>query len=293
MTARVAAAREVRVRSWAHTFWNLALRAFWTAVAALGSVVFALPFVWMISTSVKPRWEQLVMPPKWIPSTFVWDNYIEPFRTRPFAAWYMNTLVLVVCNVTGVLLSSSLVAFAFARIQFRGRNVLFLILLSTMMLPGQVTMIPVYYMFSKLGWVDSLRPLIVPSFFGAPFYIFLLRQFFLTIHPELDDAAEIDGCSLFGVYWRIILPLSKPALGVVAIYEFTYNWNDFFGPLIYVNTPSKFPVALGLRFFQTRTDPQIGQTMAMTFVSIIPVLLVFYLAQRRFVQGIVVSGVKG
>jgi len=266
---------------------------FWTVMAALGSVLFMVPFVWMISTSVKPRWEQLVIPPKWIPSTFVWSNYVEPFQTHPFGAWYMNTLILVSCNVLGVLVSSSLVAYAFARIDFRGRNVLFLILLSTMMLPGQVTLIPVFYLFTKIGWVDSLKPLIVPSFFGSAFYIFLLRQFFMTIHPEMDDAAEIDGCSLFGIFWRIVLPIAKPALGVVAIYEFTYSWNDFFGPLIYVNSPNKFPVALGLRFFQTRFDPQLGPTMAMTFISIIPILITFYVAQRGFVQGIVISGVKG
>jgi len=154
-------------------------------------------------------------------------------------------------------------------------------------------LIPVFYLFTKIGWVDSLKPLIVPSFFGSAFYIFLLRQFFMTIHPEMDDAAEIDGCSLFGIFWRIVLPIAKPALGVVAIYEFTYSWNDFFGPLIYVNSPNKFPVALGLRFFQTRFDPQLGPTMAMTFISIIPILITFYVAQRGFVQGIVISGVKG
>jgi ABC-type glycerol-3-phosphate transport system permease component len=265
----------------------------WTLVAILGSIIFILPFLWMISTSVKPRWEQLIMPPQWIPSRFVWENYSDPFTSRPFPTWYLNTLTLVFLNVIGSTLSSSLVAFAFARIQFRGRGILFLIVLSTMMLPGQVTLIPTYILFTRLGWVDSLRPLIVPNFFGVPFYIFLLRQFYMTINRELDDAAEIDGCSLFGVYWRIILPLSKSALGVVAIYEFTFRWNDFFGPLIYINTPIKAPVALGLRFFQTRFDPQIGPTMAMTFVSIIPLLLVFYMAQRYFVQGIVMTGLKG
>jgi multiple sugar transport system permease protein len=247
----------------------------------------------MISTSVKPRWEQMIMPPKWIPSTIVWANYIEPWLDRPFPLWYRNTLILVACNVLGAILSSSIVAYGFARVQFRGRNILFLILLSTMMLPGQVTVIPIYYLFSRIGWVDSLRPLIIPNFLAAPFYVFLLRQFFMTISPELDNAAEIDGCGVFGVYWRIILPLSRPALAVVAIDQFTWSWNDFFGPLIYVNTPINFPVALGLRFFQGRWDPQIGQTMAMTFVSVIPVLLVFYFAQRSFIQGIVITGVKG
>ena len=265
----------------------------WTLVAAIGSIIFIFPFVWMISTSVKPRWEQLLMPPKWIPSTFVWQNYVTPFQTHPFGSWYMNTLTLAFFNLIGVVLSSSLVAYAFARLKFRGRDVLFIILLSTMMLPGQVTLIPIYYMFSKLHWVDSLKPLIVPNYFGVPFYIFLLRQFFMTIHPEMDDAAEMDGCDSFGIYWRIIMPLSLPALGVVAIYQFTYDWNDFFGPLIYINTDVKATVALGLHFFQNRFDPQIAPTMAMTFISIIPLLVVFYVAQRNFVQGIVMTGVKG
>ena len=185
-------------------------QVFWTLIAALGSAIFVLPFAWMISTSVKPRWEQLIMPPKWIPSTFVWQNYIIPFQTHPFDHWYLNTLTLAIFNLIGVVLSSSLVAYAFARLKFRGRDVLFIILLSTMMLPGQVTLIPIYYMFSKLGWVDSLKPLIVPNYFGVPFYIFLLRQFFMTIHPEMDDAAEMDGCGYFGIYWRIIMPLSLP-----------------------------------------------------------------------------------
>ena len=284
-------ARTAHSRSWLAR--ELLPRASWTLVAALGSIVFVTPLVWMITTSIKPRWEQLVMPPKWIPSAIVWANYTESWASRPFPLWYRNTLILVVGNVIGGILSSSLVAYGFARLQFRGRNLLFLILLSTMMLPGQVTIIPIYYLFSRIGWVDSLKPLIVPNFFGVPFYIFLLRQFFMTISPELDNAAEIDGCSIFAIYWRIILPLSKPALAVVAIYQFTWSWNDFFGPLIYVNTPIKFPIALGLRFFQGRWDPQIGGTMAMTFVSVIPVLLVFYVAQRSFIQGIVITGVKG
>lgn len=264
-----------------------------TLLAAIGSIVFILPFVWMISTSFKPRWEQMAIPPVWIPSTINWSNYIEPLRRQPVLQWYQNSIVLVFCNVIGATLSSSLVAFGFARLQFRGRNLLFLILLSTMMLPGQVTMIPIYYLFVKMHWVDSLKPLIVPSYFAAPFYVFLLRQFFMTVSTEYDDAAEIDGCTILDVFWRIMLPMCKPALGVVAIMEFTYGWNDFFGPLIYVNTPTKFPIALGLRFFQTRADPQIGHTMAMTFLSVLPLIAVFYTSQRYFIQGIVISGVKG
>ncbi|MGQ9553666.1 MAG: carbohydrate ABC transporter permease [Anaerolineae bacterium] len=291
MTATSVAA--LRLKTQRSRFRRIAPWVFWTVLAGLGSIAFVLPFVWMVSTAFKPRWEQLVMPPVWIPSRIEWNNFISPLQRQPVLRWYGNTLTLVVFNVFGALLSSSLVAYGFARLQFRGRNLLFMILLSTMMLPGQVTLIPTYYFFSRIHWTDSLRPLIVPAYFAAPFYVFLLRQFFMTISTEMDDAAEIDGCSIFDIYWRIILPMSKPALGVVAITEFTWNWNDFFGPLIYVNTPIKFPIAAGLRLFQTRSDPQIGQTMAMTFLSIIPLLVVFYSAQRYFIQGIVITGVKG
>jgi len=161
------------------------------------------------------------------------------------------------------------------------------------MLPSQVTLIPVYFFFARLHWTDTLRPLIVPSYFAAPYYVFLLRQFFMTISTEYDDAAEIDGCGVFDVYRRIILPMCKPALAVVAITEFTGSWNDLFGPLIYLNTPAKFPIALGLRLLQIHGESQIGWMMAMTTLSIIPLLVIFYTAQRYFIQGIVITGIKG
>ncbi len=266
---------------------------FWTLLAGVGSVIFVLPFLWMVSTSFKPRWEQMLMPPKWIPSVIAWKNYTEPLMYQPVPLWYRTTITIVAFNVVGATLSSSLVAYGFARMQFRGRNLLFMLLLSTMMLPSQVTLIPIYYLFTKLGWVDTLRPLIVPSYFAVPYYVFLLRQFFMTISTEYDDAAEIDGCNIFDVYRRIVLPMCKPALAVVAITEFTGSWNDLFGPLIYLNTPTKFPIALGLRMLQTHSDPQIGWMMAMTFLSIIPLLVIFYTAQRYFIQGIVITGIKG
>jgi len=291
MTARSVATPVVKTQR--SRLRRVAPWVFWTLLAGLGSIIFVLPFIWMVSTAFKPRWEQLVMPPVWIPSRIEWTNFISPLQRQPVLRWYGNTLTLVVFNVFGALLSSSLVAFGFARLQFRGRNLLFIVLLATMMLPGQVTLIPTYYFFSRIHWTDSLRPLIVPAYFAAPFYVFLLRQFFMTISLEMDEAAELDGCSIFDIYWRVILPMSKAALGVVAISEFTWSWNDFFGPLIYVNTPIKFPIAAGLRLFQTRSDPQIGQTMAMTFLSILPLLVVFYSAQRYFIQGIVITGVKG
>ena len=273
-------------------------RLFFTGLLLLvviaGSIVFLLPFAWMVSTSLKTSDQVYVFPPVWIPNAFVWQNYMDAWNRLPFLIFYKNTLTIVLFNQIGTLLSSSMVGYAFARLRFRGRNVWFLILLSTMMLPGQVTLIPTYFLFSKLGWVNSLKPLIIPVYFGSAFNIFLLRQYFMTISPELDDAAKIDGCGFAGIYWRIILPLSMPALGVVAIYQFTYDWNDFFNPLIYINSPKHFPVALGLRMLQgTLLNVPVQQIMAMTLVSILPVLVAFVIAQGRFIQGIVVTGVKG
>jgi len=263
-------------------------------LVAVGSIVFILPFVWMVSTSFKSSDEVLRFPPVWIPRVIHLENYFEPWRRLPFALYYRNTLTVVGLNLIGTLLSSSIVAYGFARLRFRGRNIYFLILLSTMMLPGQVTLVPTYYLFAKLGWVNSLRPLIIPVYFGSAFNIFLLRQFAMTIPTELDDAAKIDGCGFFSIYWRIIVPLMRPALGVIAIFQFTYDWNDFFNPLIYVNSPKYFTVALGLRTLQsTVLYVPMQHIMAMTLISMVPVLVVFAVAQRRFIQGIVITGIKG
>lgn len=258
-----------------------------------GGLLFFTPFAWMLSTSVKPGYQVFLVPPVWIPETFNWSNFIEPWSMMPWFTYYRNTITLVVFNTVGTILASSVTAYAFSRLRFRGRNLLFVFVLSTLMLPGHVTLIPRYVLFSKLGWVNTLRPLIVPSYFGDAFNIFLLRQFFMTIHPELDDAAKIDGCGPLGIFWRVLLPLAKPALGVIGIFSFTGNWNDFFGPLIYLDSPKWFTISLGLRMMQSRTDMQIQYTMAMTTISVIPVLVVFFVAQKRFIQGIVLTGVKG
>lgn len=260
---------------------------------AVGSTFFVIPFAWMVSTSIKPGYQVFIMPPVWIPKKFIWSNFIEPWSMMPWLTFYRNTITLVVFNMIGTVFSSSIVAYAFARLRFRGRGILFLLVLSTMMLPMHVTLIPRYVLFAKLGWVNTLLPLIIPSYFGGAFNIFLLRQFFMTIHPELDDAAKIDGCGVLGIFWRIIMPLARPALGVIAIFSFTWSWNNFFGPLIYLNSPKWLPVSLGLRMMQTRNDIEIQYTMAMTVISIIPVLALFFLAQKRFIQGIVLTGIKG
>jgi len=267
-----------------------------------GAFIFTLPFLWMLSTSLTPKEWVGVVPMRWIPPRLEWNNYVLPWSVFPFPAFYRNTIVITFTNVLGVLLSASLVAFGFARIRFWGRDAIFLMTLATMMLPTQVTLIPQYLLWSRLHAINTYWPLIVPNFLGSAAYdIFLLRQFYMTITTELDDAARIDGCGWFGIYRRILLPQIAPALGVLAIINFSFNWNDFFGPLIYINEPQRFTVALGLRLFQVgrsaggggMLDVRMPQIMAMTIVSMIPVLLVFFLAQRYFIQGIVITGVKG
>lgn len=263
------------------------------AVALAGAILFSMPFVWMLSTSVKPGYEVLIVPPKWIPDVWMWENYTKPWSSLPFALFYRNTAIIAFTDIVATLVSSSLAAFAFARMRFRFREFLFILVLSTMMLPSQVTLIPIYVFWTKLGMVNTLLPLIIPSFFGSPFNIFLLRQFMMTTPLEMDDAARIDGANWFQIYSRIMLPMTAPALGVVAIYEFTFRWNDFLGPLIYLNEANNFTISLGLQLLNSQYVTEIQQIMAQTILAIIPVLVIFFAAQRFYIQGVVISGVKG
>jgi multiple sugar transport system permease protein len=262
-------------------------------VATSGAIVFAFPFVWMITTSLKPGTEIMVMPPVLIPSHFEWTNYTRPFQTLPFPLFFRNTATVTILGMTGVLISSSICAFAFARMRFPFRDTFFVAMLATLMLPYPVTMIPTYVLFTKLGLINTFAPLIVPEWLGSPFIIFLLRQYMMTIPIEMDDAARIDGCGWLGLYWRIIIPLATPALGVAAIYSFTFHWNDFVRPVIFLNQIDLFTVPLGLALLNSRYATDFGGMMAIATLSLIPVLVVFFTAQRNFMQGIVVSGVKG
>ncbi|MCB0065228.1 MAG: carbohydrate ABC transporter permease [Caldilineaceae bacterium] len=262
-------------------------------VIAAGAVIFILPLIWMISTSVKPDYQLYNIPIIWIPDELDWQNYVDGWRVLPFPRFYWNTTYVTIVNIIGLVFSSSLVAFGFARIRFWGRDAIFIILLATMMLPSQVTLIPIYLFWSQLGLVNSFWPLIIPQWLTNAYNVFLLRQFFMSINMELDDAARIDGASWFRIYWNILMPLSKPALGVIAIQAFAFNWNNFIDPLIYLNDPKKYTIAIGLRLFQTQQSQKMAETMAMTLVALVPVLVVFYIAQAKFIQGIVISGVKG
>ncbi|MDE0629926.1 MAG: carbohydrate ABC transporter permease [Caldilineaceae bacterium] len=274
-------------------FWRIFV---WTVLLA-GAVVMFLPFLWLLSSSLKSELAIFRYPPEWIPDPIHFSNYVDAWTTRPFALYVRNTIVILLLNEVAVLVSASFCAYGFARIDFPGRNVWFAILLATVMLPGIVTMIPQFVIFSRIGWVNTILPLTVPFFFGGgAFNIFLLRQFFRTLPAELADAAYIDGASEITIYWRIMLPLAKPALATIAIFTFIGTWNDFMGPLLYLaKDPNKFTVALGLAMFRTAFA---GRTrwdllMAASTMMIIPVIFVFFVAQRYFIQGIAISGLKG
>ncbi|RIK35651.1 MAG: sugar ABC transporter ATP-binding protein [Chloroflexi bacterium] len=254
----------------------------------------SLPFFWLLSSSLKEPARIWLFPPQWIPSPVRWENYSEALTAAPFHLYLFNTLIIVLANEVGILLTASMAGYSFARLRFRGRELVFTILLATIMLPWAVTLIPRYIMFKSLGWLDTFLPLIVPEWFGGgAFNIFLLRQFFRTIPRDFTDAARIDGAGEFGIYWRIVLPLIKPALTVVAIFTFLNNWNDFMGPLIYLTSPKNFTISLGLAAFKGLYTTQWHYLMAASTATILPVLVLFFVAQRYFIQGIVLSGIKG
>lgn len=264
-------------------------------VLSVGLVFFLFPIYWMVTASLKTLDEVFLFPPSWWPKELQWQNYREALTFMPFGRYALNTILVTGANVVGTVLSCSLVAFAFARLRAKARDVMFLFVLSTMMLPPQVTMIPVYILFQRLGMVDTYWPLTLPAFFAtSPFSIFLLRQFFMTVPKELDEAALIDGCSYFGIWWRVLLPAAKPALLTVALFTFTAHWNDLLGPLIYINSYEKLTLALGLANFRA----MYGATpwhllMAASIVVVAPCLLVYGFSQRYFMQGIVITGSKG
>ena len=262
------------------------------------SLLFLLPFIWMVSTSLKDDPQVYRVPPIWIPNPIRPQNYPEALTYLPFHSYFFNTMQIAVPATIGVLISSSLTAYGFSRIQWRERDALFYICVATMMIPFQVQMIPLFITFKTIGWINTYWPLIVPAFFASPFFVFMLRQFFLTIPQELSDAARIDGCSELGIFVRIILPLAKPALAVVALFQFMWAWSDYLGPLIYVNQVSKFTVALGLQQLRA-TFHSAEQTlvwpylMAASTATILPILFLFFFTQRTFIEGITLTGIKG
>lgn len=264
-------------------------------VLVLVTIMILFPFLWMVLTSLKTLPQANAVPPVWLPNPPQWQNYVDAFtQYLPFGRLVLNTLIVAALVIVGRVLSSSLIAYGFAYLEFPGRNVLFAILLGTMMIPFMVQLIPLFIIYRNLGWLNTLLPLWVPSFFGTPFFIFLMRQFFRTIPVELTDAARIDGCSEVGIWWRIMLPLSLPVLGVVTLFSFQEVWNQFLEPLIFVNDLEKYTVMLGLFFIisEERMRPW-HHLMAASSVMIIPMIIAFILSQRSLVEGITVTGVKG
>jgi len=262
-------------------------------ILVIGSISFLLPLLWMVSTALKSNQEVMKVPPVWLPNPPIWENFPNALKKIPFFLFLRNSCITTLIPVIGAVLSAALVAYAFARVRWPGRDMWFLILLSTMMLPGQVRMVATYVIFGKIGWIDTFYPLTVPWFFGSAFYIFLVRQFFMGIPAELSDAAFIDGCSHLGILTRIIVPLSGPVLATVAVFAFMATWNDLMGPIIYLNKEELFTLQIGLSYFRDMHSTQWQELMAASLVVLSPTLVVFFLGQRYFVQGITLTGIKG
>lgn len=268
------------------------------ALMLLLSIIFMFPFYWTVVSSLKTPQELAVFPPTWLPETAQWENYGTVFTRVPFLRWAWNSVFVVVLSTAGTVISASLVAYSFARFRYRGRDAMFLLTLGTMMLPAQVTLIPQYVLFHWLGFVNTLYPLWLPHWFGGgAFAIFLLRQFIMSLPRELDEAARIDGASYWRIFWQILLPLCKPVVATIAVISFIASWNDFLGPLIYLQLPELFTLAVGLNYFrtipETSSEPTRHLLMASSVMIILPVITLFFATQRYFVQGIVLSGIKG
>lgn len=254
------------------------------------SIVLLAPLGWMVSTSLKPMQEIVKYPPSLIPETWEWSNYLETIRAFPFLLYAKNTLFITSFVVLGNVLSNSFIAYGFAKIEFPGRKFLFSMVLATMMVPGFVTMIPQYILFTKIGWVGTYLPLIVPSFFGSAFNIFLMRQFYMSIHNDVIEAAQIDGASHLYIWSRLMIPMTKPALITIAITSFNGAWNDFLGPLLYIHNEKKYTLQIGLQTFQSQSSTQWNYLMAGATMVMLPTVILFFFAQKYFIEGMDLSG---
>ena len=277
-------------RSYGDLIWrtlNLVLLLFF-------AFLMLMPFVWLVTSSLKTQLNIFQYPPSFLPDPVQFQNYVDALTLKPFHLYLRNTLIIAILNVIAVVVSSSLCAYGFARMRFPGRNFWFGVVMATLFLPYAILIVPHFLMFSKLNWVDTFLPLTVPQFFGGgAFNIFLMRQFFRTIPEDLSDAARLDGCTEFGIYWRIMLPLSKPALITVGIFTFLFAWNDLLGPITYLRSPENFTVAAGLASFRSQIDISWDLQLAASVAVTLPVIILFFFAQRYFIQGIVMTGLKG
>lgn len=257
------------------------------------AITMIFPFYWMIATSFKSEARVFAFPPDWIPNPAILSNYTYILTELPFARYTYNSAKISSLWTLGIILSSSLAAYAFARVRFWGREALFVITLAALMIPGQITMIPLYVLMTRIGWVDTHLPLIVPAYLGSAFGIFLIRQYFMTIPQELNDAAKIDGCSHFGIYWRIMMPLAKAVIATLALLSFMGSWNDLLGPVIYLFDEELFTLPLALTRFRGMYYTAWANMMAGATITLLPILIVFLFTQQYFVRGVVLSGLKG
>ncbi|MDD5085786.1 MAG: carbohydrate ABC transporter permease [Candidatus Omnitrophica bacterium] len=284
---------ELKSRKQCQTFVRRFISYFFLTI---GTFIMVGPFVWMLVTSLKNPGEifsyQKAWWMDWVPTSFVWQNYLKAWKVVPFARFYLNSIFVSLATTFGQVLTSAMAGYAFARLNFPGRDKIFLGYLATMMIPGAVTMIPVFILLRYIGWIDSYQALILPGIFTA-YGTFMLRQFFMTLPRDLEDAAKIDGCSYFGIFWRIILPLSKPALATLFTFTFMGSWMNFMWPLIVINSQEKFTLPVGLAYFQSLHHTDWSLLMAGSLMMLLPILLVFIFCQRFFVEGIKLTGIKG
>lgn len=291
----------VKRKGWSLNQQSLGQVALIHLILVVLSLVFLVPLVWMVLTALKSDQEAMAFPPQWIPSVWKWENFPTAFAYNsenlgyaPFLLYGRNSLLICVLTVAGTVVSNALVAYSFARLKWPGRDIAFAVTLATMMVPFPVLMVPLFGLFKDLGWVGTMRPLWVPAWFGAAFNIFLLRQFFRTIPFELSEAAKIDGCSEWSIFWRVILPLAKPALAVVALFSFMGAWNDFLGPLLYLQDQETFTLALGLNSYRSQAGgTSFNLLMAASTMVVAPVIVLFFFTQKLFIQGIAATGLKG
>lgn len=276
---------------------NALLQTLTYILLVLGVLIILVPLYWMIATSLKTESSLFLLPPQWVPNPIMWRNYIDVWTIQPFVGYFINTIFMTLLAMSAEIFSCAIVAYGFARFRFPGRNALFIVLLGTMMLPSVITLIPSFLIWRSLGRIDTYSPLTVGALFAwGPAYIFLLRQFFMTIPRDIEEAAVIDGANTLRVFASVMLPMVKPALLAIAVLSFNGNWNNFQGPLIYLNTPAKYPVILGLYAFSeslSKEAPKWNYMMAMTVITSIPILLLYFRAQRYFIEGLTVGAVKG
>lgn len=254
---------------------------------------FLLPFIWMLSTALKSDAQVLLTPPVWIPSPIMWSNFVRATQFIPFFKYLGNTFFVAILDVLGTFLFCPFVAYGLSRLEWKGREVLFFITIAVMMIPIEVTMVPSFILFSKLKLTGTYIPLFIQSFFGRPFMIFLLRQFFMNLPKDLEDAARIDGASEFMIYRRVILPLVVPGILTVCLFRFMYSWNDFIGPLLYLNKSARYTLSIGLQMFTTAYKTEWALLMAASLMTTLPIILIYFLVQKRFIEGITFSGIKG